>query len=280
VTKSSRITVVVPTRNRPESLERCLGHVAAQEIDEPIEILVVDDASDEAGLVADVVARIAAARVIRQPRKGPAAARNTGARAASGSIICFTDDDCEPQPGWLAGLARALEGERIVAGVTLNGGPDNPFALASELVGKYFREHSSVPFAASNNLATSALLAREFPFDESFVDAAGEDRDWCQRVAAGGYRIAREPGAVVVHHEPMALRAFVRQHARYGRGSYHYHRAASDRRRLERPHFYTNVVARGFTAGPSVGLLVAVAQLATGFGYFGEWIRARRRFIR
>jgi glycosyltransferase involved in cell wall biosynthesis len=269
------ITVIVPTHNRPESLRRCLRHIAAQRTDEPIEILVVDDGSDDAGLVADVVAQISGARLIRQTRQGPAAARNTGIRAAGGSVICFTDDDCEPKPGWVACLAQALAGgEHIVAGMTINGGLDNPFALASQLVTDYFRDHSSVPFAASNNIGATVLLLREIPFDESYVEAAGEDRDWCRRVAAGGYRIARDPGAVVVHHEPLTLRAFVSQHARYGRGSYYYHHTASGRRRFERPDFYANVIRQGFRVGSSVGLLVAAAQWATGFGYFGEWIRA------
>lgn len=273
---TSAITVIVPTHNRPESLKRCLGHIIAQKTDEPIEILVVDDGSDDAGLVADVVARIPGAQLVRQARRGPAAARNTGVRAAGGSVICFTDDDCEPAPGWVAHLAQALDrGEHVVAGVTTNGAPENRFALASQLVSEYFGEHSSIPFAASNNIGATARLLREFPFDESYVDAGGEDRDWCDRITARGYRIARDPGAVVVHHEPLTFRAYVSQHARYGRGSYHYHRTASGQRRLERPHFYAKVVRHGFSAGPSVGLLVAAAQWATALGYLGEWVGAR-----
>jgi glycosyltransferase involved in cell wall biosynthesis len=268
------ITVVVPTHNRPDSLKRCLDSLAAQETDEPIEILVVDDGSDDAGPVADAVARISRARLIRQARKGPAAARNVGVQAATGSVICFTDDDCEPEPRWVAGLARALDrGEDVVTGTTTNGGAHNPFALASRLVVDYFTEHSSVPFAASNNLGATALLLRAIPFDESYGDAGGEDREWCERLSAMGYRIARDPGAVVVHNEPLTMRAYVKQHVRYGRGSYHYHRTASGRRGLERPGFYASVIRQGFSSGPSVGLLVATAQLATAVGYVREWIR-------
>lgn len=270
------ITVIVPTHNRPDSLKRCLGHIAAQTTNEPIEILVVDDGSDDADLVADAVARISGARLIQQERRGAAAARNTGVRAAGGSFICFTDDDCEPAPDWVTRLARALDrGEHVVAGVTINGGPENRFAFASELLSKYFADHSSVPFAASNNIGATARLLLDVPFDENYVDAGGEDRDWCQRLAARGYRIARDSSAVVVHHEPRTLRSYVSQHARYGRGSYHYHRTASGQRRLERPDFYAKMIRQGFSAGPSVGLLVAAAQWATAFGYLGEWAGAR-----
>ncbi len=271
-----RITVVVPTHNRPASLRRCLRHLAAQDIDEAIEILVVDDGSDDAGLVAEAVAGVPSARLIRQARKGPAAARNAGVRAAAGSLICLTDDDCEPGRAWVTRLARALHGgEDVVAGLTKNGDDESRLALASHLMVEHFAEQSAIPFAASNNIGVTARLLRDIPFDESYSDAGGEDRDWCQRLAARGYRIARDPGALVVHHQPLTIRRYVSQHARYGRGSYHYHRGPRGRRSLERPHFYTGVVRRGFGAGLSVGLLVTAAQWVTALGYLGEWMRAR-----
>lgn len=279
--KGPGITVVVPTHNRPDSLKRCLEHLVAQDTDEAVEIVVVDDGSDDAGLVAAAVARIPSARLIRQERKGPAAARNAGVQAATGSVVCLTDDDCEPDPAWVARLARALrEGEDVVAGATRNGGRESRVALASQLVVEHFAEHSAIPFAASNNIGATARLLREVPFDESYADAGGEDRDWCERLAAGGYRIAHEPAAVILHHQPVTLRRYVSQHARYGRGSYHYHRNARGQRRLEPPGFYTSVIRRGFSAGPSVGLLVTAAQWVTAFGYLGEFVAASLRRVR
>ena len=270
-----RITVVVPTYNRPASLTYCLQHLAAQETDEAVEILVVDDGSDDAEPVADAVARIPSARLIRQARKGPAAARNAGVRAAAGSLICLTDDDCEPDRAWASRLARALhDGEDVVAGLTRNGAGDSRVALASQLLVEHFAEQSAVPFAASNNIGATARLLREIPFDESYPDAGGEDRDWCQRVAARGYRIAHDPSALIVHHQSLTLRRYVSQHARYGRASYHYHRSPRGRRSLERPHFYAGLIRRGFRAGPSVGLLVTAAQWVTALGYLSEWLRA------
>jgi glycosyltransferase involved in cell wall biosynthesis len=270
-----RITVVVPTYNRPASLTRCLQHLSAQDTEEPIEILVVDDGSDDAESVAAAVALITSARLVRQTRKGPAAARNAGVRAAAGSLICLTDDDCEPGRAWVARLTRALhDGEDVVAGLTRNGAGENRLALASQLLVEHFAEQSAVPFAASNNIAATARLLRDIPFDESYSDAGGEDRDWCQRLAARGYRIAHDPEALVVHHQPVTIRRYVSQHARYGRASYHYHRSPRGRRSLERPHFYTGVIRRGFSAGPSVGLLVTAAQWVTALGYLGEWMRA------
>jgi glycosyltransferase involved in cell wall biosynthesis len=270
------ISVVVPTRDRPERLRRCLARLSAQTVAGRIEIVVVDDGSDDLDSVAAAVETTEAARLVRQPRRGPGAARNTGVRAARAPIACFTDDDCEPVAAWAAALCEALAaGADVVAGHTEPGDPANRHVVASQLITNYFALHSAVPFAASNNVASTVRLLREVPFDEEYPDAAGEDRDWCQRLAAAGYRIERRPAAAVVHHQELTARGFLRQQVRYGRGSYRYHRGRQ-RRLLERPGFYAGLVGCGFQQGAGVGMLVALAQLATAFGYVDEWLATRR----
>jgi glycosyltransferase involved in cell wall biosynthesis len=266
------ITVVVPTRDRPAGLRRCLARLAAQTVADRIEIVVVDDGSEDVDPVAAAVAAVPGARLVRQPRRGPGAARNAGVRAARAPIVCFTDDDCEPAPGWAEALAEALRaGADVAAGDTEPGGSANRYVVASQLVTNFVARHASVPFAASNNLGSTARLLRELPFDEAYPDAAGEDRDWCERLAAEGHRIERRPDATVAHHQELTAAGFLRQQARYGRGAYRYHRRGP-RRPLERPRFYAGLLRRGFEEGAAVGLLVALAQVATAAG----WLAARR----
>src|SRR3954470_21926912 len=106
-----RLSVVVPTFNRPDLLERCLAALVAQDLSpDAYEIVVADDAASAqtAEQVARWVARAAPAirYVAVRGAHGPAAARNQGWRAARGDVVAFTDDDCVPLPGWLrAGLA-------------------------------------------------------------------------------------------------------------------------------------------------------------------------------
>jgi glycosyltransferase involved in cell wall biosynthesis len=266
------VTVVVPTRNRPESLRRCLEALAGQVGVGTIEIVVVDDGSDDSAAVEAALALAPHARVVRQPRSGPAAARNAGVAAARGSIVCFTDDDCEPDPEWAAALAAALrEGADVVAGTTSNGYPGNPYAVASQLVTGYVTERGRRPFAATNNLAARETVLRELPFDEAFGSAGGEDREWCSRVVERGYRIGGSP-ARVVHYQKLTLGSFLGQQLRYGRGSYRFHESGGA---FERPGFYAGLLGRGFRAGLRVGLLVVAAQLATGAGYVVEWAARR-----
>ena len=267
-----KVTIVVPTRNRPDPLRRCLEALSAQVGVEAIEIVVVDDGSDDVAAVETALERSPQARLVKQPRSGPASARNTGVGAARGSIVCFTDDDCEPDPGWAAALADAVRnGADIVAGTTLNGFPGNRPAVASQLVTEYVTERGTRPFAATNNLAARRSVLRELPFAEAFRYAGGEDREWCRRVAERGYRI-RGSRARVVHYQELTLATYLGQHLRYGRGSYRYHQSG---RALERPGFYVGLLGRGFRIGVHVGLLVAAAQLATGVGYVAEWVTRR-----
>ena len=263
------ITVVVPTRDRPADLRRCLARLAAQTA--AVEIVVVDDGSNDVEAVTVAVAAIDA-HLVRQSRRGPGAARNAGVRAARAPIVCFTDDDCEPAPGWAETLAEALRaGADVAAGDTEPGDSANRYVVASQLVTNYVARHASVPFAASNNLGSTARLLLELPFDEAYPDAAGEDRDWCQRLAASGRRIERRPDATVAHHQELTAVAFLRQQMRYGRGAYRYHRRGP----LERPRFYAGLLRRGFQEGPLVGLLVVAAQVATAAGYLSGWRASR-----
>ena len=91
------VTVAVPTRVRPAALTRCLRALEAQTIAGELEVLVVCDGDEQRVAVEEVVRQAPAARLLRQDRAGPGAARNTAAAVARAPILCCTDDDCEPR---------------------------------------------------------------------------------------------------------------------------------------------------------------------------------------
>src|SRR2546422_10702578 len=98
-------TVVICTRDRPESLDRCLGAVGA--LDYPsFDVLVVDNGSSATGT--REVAERWGARCTVEPRPGLSRARNRGAGEAQGDLIAYLDDDALPEPGWLAAIEREL----------------------------------------------------------------------------------------------------------------------------------------------------------------------------
>jgi glycosyltransferase involved in cell wall biosynthesis len=264
------ISIIVPTHNRVQSLRQCLGRLVAQETKEPVEIIVVDDGSEASEQIAQLVSRTPEARLVRQAKQGPAAARNAGVLAARGSVVCFTDDDCEPDPNWAQSLADAVRrGADVAAGATRNGEDGNLFARALHVQVEHFAQESGIPFAASNNIASTSRLLREVPFDNRYPEAA-EDRDWCARIASRGYRIEYEPAAGIFHHQKLTLGDYLRKQARYGRGSWRYHRWANHRS-FERPPFYASLLRRGFREHAAIGVLVALGQAALAVGYLSEW---------
>jgi glycosyltransferase involved in cell wall biosynthesis len=269
------VSVVVPTRDRPASLSRCLTALAAQTVSDDLEVIVVDDGSTEAAAIVAATREHGFVRLIRLHHGGPAAARNAGVRSARGTCICFTDDDCEPAAGWAEALARAIgAGADAAAGRTLSANPGRAIAAAAEIVAEApelasVSSNGGLSFAPTNNLACRADVLAAVPFDERFPAAAGEDRDWCARLAAAGFVLRAVPGAELVHRPNETLRAFLRQQVRYGRGAYRF-RTSGARRRLEPPSFYARLIRRGFGRGAAAGVLVCVAQVATAIGYISE----------
>jgi glycosyltransferase involved in cell wall biosynthesis len=287
-----QISVVVPTFNRPHLLPRLLASLARQR-DIRVEIVVVDDGSPQPVNLSSLARQGPPLRLVRQPNRGPAAARNTGARLARGPIIAFTDDDCEPRPDWARKLADAVGTgghPTLAGGTTRNAVNGNLFSAASQdIANNLSTAFSSEPFFASNNFAVprDAFLALE-GFDESYPLAAGEDRAFCRDWIAKGWRMASAPGAVVDHHHVLTPRCYWRQHYRYGRGAFRFHKGTGQTGSMTaRARQCLALVAHPARANPGIdGLgrsaLVGIAQVPTLFGFLAEardetWARLSRR---
>jgi GT2 family glycosyltransferase len=273
------VTVAVPTRARPEALARCLRTLEAQTIADELELLVVCDGAEHEAAIAHVVREAAGARLLRQDRAGPGAARNLAAAAAAAPVVCCTDDDCEPRPDWAERVATAIEGGAdAVVGRTVNAEPGDALAAAAQIVVTHLEEHSRREgrvYGAASNFGCRTEVLRRVPFDTSYAFAGG-DRDWCASIAAAGLELVFEPAAVVLHHQGLTLGSFWRQQVAYGRGAFRFRRARGSPLRLEKPGFYGSLVLRGASAGPAVALLVVFAQAATATGYVREALELRR----
>jgi glycosyltransferase involved in cell wall biosynthesis len=107
------VSVIVPARDAAETIGRMLAALASQDLVDPYEVIVVDDASSD-GTVAVAGGFADSVRVLRSEARGPGPARNTGAAASRGPVLAFTDADCVPDPGWLrAGLASIREADLV-----------------------------------------------------------------------------------------------------------------------------------------------------------------------
>lgn len=286
------ISVIIPTYNRPSPLQACLTALAASSYPrEQFEVVVVDDGGSMP--LQEIIERASAdlqVRISRQERAGPAAARNAGAALARGELLVFTDDDCLPEPGWLAALARRADElpGYLIGGATINALVDNAFSAASQHLISYLYDYSMKqaasrgwsPFFASNNLAVPVDGFHEVGgFDAGFPLAAGEDRDFCDRWSAQGLPMAFAPDARIRHAHRLGLASFCRQHWNYGRGAFHFNRARTRRHadpiRPQPASFYVNLVRYPFAheRRPRAALeavLLAASQFANALGYYYE----------
>lgn len=104
-----RVSVILPSKDRPDFLRRSV-RTALDQVDVEVEVIVVDDGSEEPavdGLDADP--RLRVLRVA--PSRGVANARNVGVAAASHEWIAFLDDDDIWSPAKLATQIAAMSAQ-------------------------------------------------------------------------------------------------------------------------------------------------------------------------
>ncbi len=281
--KRPYFSIIIPTYNRPQQLERCLQSLVKVTYPrDRFEVIVVNDGGERPlpECIADISQTIAL-RVISQPNQGPATARNTGAEAANGTCLAFTDDDCTPAHDWLDCLAAGMGEETAVGGQTINAFPQNAFSATSQLLIDYLYAYYNRPFGTfftSNNFAVPKKLFLEIGgFDIDMPLAAGEDREFCDRWRYLGFSLRFVPEATVMHWHWLTAVSFWRQHFNYGRGAWQYHQIRAQRKQiplcLEPISFYINLVRfpfgkQRFFRAVIHAKLLAAAQVANAVGFF------------
>jgi len=214
-----RISVVVCTRNGAATLGPCLDSLLALRYPD-FEVLLIDDGSRPQ--IAEIAKRYAQVRYQYQEHAGLSAARNLGARLATGTIIAYTDDDCIAHPDWLLFLSHAFADETAAAA----GGPNipppprnrvervvaaSPGAPAQVLLNDTEAEHLPGCNLAIRKQALDLIGGFQIEFK-----TAGDDVDICWRLRETGSRLLFVPGAMVWHHRRFTIRAYLRQQFGYG----------------------------------------------------------------
>ncbi|MCK9247361.1 MAG: mycofactocin biosynthesis glycosyltransferase MftF [Solirubrobacteraceae bacterium] len=222
---ASDVTVVVPVRDRPAELARCLASLGG---DAPV--LVVDDGSRDPAAIAAVV-RAGGARLVRRARSGgPAVARNDGLARVRTPVVAFVDSDCEAPPRWIDPLLAHLADPEVAAVAPRVRGVAGPgaagrWAAARSPLDLGPRPGAVAPGRPCAYVPTAALVVRMAalvgiagpsgaPFDPALRH--GEDVDLVWRLHDAGHVVRYEPTVVVGHHEPSRWRPFLRRRFDYG----------------------------------------------------------------
>jgi GT2 family glycosyltransferase len=272
--------VIIPTCGRPDLLARCLERLApgAQTLSaDRYEVIVSDDGVPTVeGFLAE---KYPWARWCPGPRRGPAANRNAGAREARGEWLAFTDDDCLPDPGWLAGFVAATHpGCQVYEGkTTCEGGVPSPLYHAPvNLSGGYLW--------SCNMLIRRSTFEELGGFDEEFRYPAMEDVDLRERLVREGHHFEFVPEAMVDH--PARRLASGRRLARYHESAVYHWYKAGHRRVVAFTVIYRIIYARmsairrhrlgGDTLRAVASLLLELGETVLRLPLW-EW-RYRRRF--
>jgi glycosyltransferase involved in cell wall biosynthesis len=231
----AEISVVIPTYNRIDILEKTLKGYAGQSARKDLfEIIVVDDGSTDSTwetlgrLEGEMPYRL---RRFRQANQGPGQARNLAIGKAAGRLVLITGDDIIPHPDLIwyhlaAHKNNPGEGEAVLGKV------DWPTDLTVNFLMHYVTEKSALQFGythldkgdrpdyrffyTSNISLKRNFLRGKTLFRPEFVHAAYEDIELGVRLQREGMRIVYEKQALGFHHHPMTIASFCKRQYKSG----------------------------------------------------------------
>ncbi|MBV9293479.1 MAG: glycosyltransferase, partial [Frankiales bacterium] len=219
---ASRVVCVVPVRDRADALDRCLAGLAGAEV------VVVDDASADAGAIASVASRHGARLLRLADNRGPAGARNAGCAAVDPDVetVAFIDSDCTVATADIEQLTAHLADPEVVAVAPRI----RPAGDARSTVQRFAAGHSPLdlgpcpadvrPGGRVAYVPTTVLVVRRQALDlvGGFDEAlrVGEDVDLCWRLVDAGGVVRYEPDVVAHHDEPQQWTAWLARRFRYG----------------------------------------------------------------
>jgi mycofactocin system glycosyltransferase len=235
------VTVIVPVLDRAEELWECLAALAS--VDYPsdrLEVVVVDDGSEDGGAVARAAARYGARLLTNERNRGPSFSRNRAASVSTAEILAFVDSDCVPERSWLSDLVPYFSWDRVAAvggrtvGCYTHSLLDRYEEVFSPLdMGRHFAVKGKG--ADTFYVPTCNLLVRRSAYAEAGglrEDLrVGEDVDLCWRLRSTGFYVLYAPEGIVRHKHRDRLAVALRRRAQYGTSEATLYRLHHDKRK-------------------------------------------------
>lgn len=194
--------IIIPHYEDAARLRRCLTALAPQlsaYAAGEVEVVVIDNNSRPG--FADGLPVLPGLRILHEPRRGAAEARNRGITETTAERLFFLDCDCIPAPDWLAtALALSVSADLIGGRVAVfdETPPPRTGAQAFEAV---FAFDNRAYVLTKGFSVTANLLARREVYRRigGFRTGLSEDKDWCHRATAAGFRLNYADGLQVSH---------------------------------------------------------------------------------
>lgn len=245
------VSIIIPTRDRPEDLRNCLLSLSAQRTDRRIEIIAIDN-NPQSDLTPQVLSEFPSVKLVTEWRRGASYARNAGIIASSGDICVFIDDDIVAPADWLENLIAPLANGEVGA-VTGNVMPyelDSPTAKLFEGYAnggfnrgfsrwaadpQWFHSHKiggakTWLLGGSGNAAIRRYLLDncDIGMFQTHIGAgtpagSSEDTYMFYKIIKMGYSVEYEPTAYSWHKHRQTMKALRHQLFNYSKGFVAYH---------------------------------------------------------
>lgn len=204
-------SILVPTKGRPELAAGCVRSILSQR-HPSFELLLLDQTPSDATREAALEAAAGSSRFRHVPVEGSGRSRalNAGIPLARGEWIVMTDDDCEPEPGWLEALEAVTRraGDRAAIVARVKPGPVGPGKAVPpatiedpeprDYAGRVDRDLVYPNFAVPR-VAFETIGRFDLRLGVGTPIPGGEDNDFGYRLLRAGWRILYRPGPAVVH---------------------------------------------------------------------------------
>ena len=222
------VSVIIPTFNRKANIVNSLKSLALQEYEQSdFEVIIVDDGSSDGTIEAidNVSPRPLNLTVLSQCNRGPAVARNAGARVARGNYILFMDDDCVPDKFWIREIVKPYS-DPLVGGVggRIKYSPPNDHwanraaSVADSGPGQPVNQEGNLEyFVTANASVRKSVFDGLGGFDEEFRYAAQEDIELAMRIVNQGFRLAYCNEAIVDHYHDFSFFGIIKRGFQIGK---------------------------------------------------------------
>jgi cellulose synthase/poly-beta-1,6-N-acetylglucosamine synthase-like glycosyltransferase len=210
------ISVIIPAYNAEKTITSTIKALLNQNYPKnKYETIVVDDGSVDKTF--KIVSKFPV-KLIKLKHKGPANARNIGAKKSRGNIILFTDADCIPDKNWIKNMVEPFKDKKIV-GVsgtykTLNSDKFMARFSGYEIEHRHekMKKQKYIDFIGTFSAGYRRNVFLKFKgFDTRFKTSSGEDPELSYRISKTGLKMIFQKNAIVKHPHPDNLWKYLKQ---------------------------------------------------------------------
>lgn len=213
-----QVSMIIPVHRHANLTRRCLESIRDNTHQVSYEVIIADDAADQATRA--VLGAVRGAKLLVNGNNlGYLRTVNSAAKDARGEWLVLCNNDIEVQDGWLEALVECAENDPAIGVVAPRYlAPDGTVSEAGAIIWRdgtgwnygrggdpghpHWSFRREIDYGSAAALLVSANLWRQVDgFDERFLPMYFEDVDLCFQAREAGYKVVYEPAAVVVHVE-------------------------------------------------------------------------------